>query len=297
MGTSLALAALGAAALAYGAAMGVLYPANGFFLVWVASGALLCWVAWAMRSGAWARLPVIGRRAGAAAAFALVAVTGVGCAYIWRDAEAAAPADLDYLVVLGASLNADGTPKETLAYRLDAAASYLAENPGTRCVLSGGQGPDEPQTEASAMAAYLRGRGVAGGRVILEERSTTTAENLRISREEIERDVAARDAAGANGAAGATSAAEPAADLGGSASSKEPVADSAADAPDAAQTSTVGVVTNDFHVFRALRLARGQGFARVWGVAAPTNPVYLPQALVRECFAVAKDALVGNLAL
>lgn len=286
MGASLALAALGAAALAYGAAMGVLYPANGFFLVWVAAGVLLCWMAWAVRSGAWARLPVAGRRAGAAVALAVVLVTGAGCSLIWRDAEAAAPADLDYLVVLGASLNADGTPKETLAFRLDAAAAYLAENPGTRCVLSGGQGPDEPQTEASAMATYLRGRGVAKDRLILEEHSTSTAENLRFSREEIERDAAAR---GAAGAAGLTSGA--AGVVAGT------VGEPAADASDAARTVTVGVVTNDFHVFRALRLARGQGFARVWGVSAPTNPLYLPQALVRECFAVAKDALVGNLVL
>lgn len=240
---------VGVAAVAYGLAMAVLYPAGGFFLVWIVAGVLL----------GWAGLALATRWAYAVAVLAVAAALGLGCALIWRDAAATPPDDLDYLVVLGASLKADGSPKETLANRLDAAAAYLDENPGTRCVLSGGQGTDEPQTEASAMAAYLRNRGIDDGRLVLEERSTTTAENLRFSREAIEGDAAAWDSA--------------------------------------AQDVTVGVVTNDFHVFRALRLARGQGFAQVWGVAAPTNALYLPQALARECFAVAKDALVGNLSL
>lgn len=245
---------VGVAAVAYGLAMAVLYPAGGFFLVWIVAGVLL----------GWAGLALATRWAYAVAVLAVAAVLGLGCALIWRDAAATPPDDLDYLVVLGASLKADGSPKETLANRLDAAAAYLDENPGTRCVLSGGQGTDEPQTEASAMAAYLRNRGVDDGRLVLEERSTTTAENLRFSREAIEGDAAARGAASWDSAV---------------------------------QDVTVGVVTNDFHVFRALRLARGQGFAQVWGVAAPTNALYLPQALARECFAVAKDALVGNLSL
>lgn len=50
-------------------------------------------------------------------------------------------------------------------------------------VMSGGQGPDEPVSEASAMAAYARELGVPAGAILLEDRSTTTRENIRLSSE------------------------------------------------------------------------------------------------------------------
>lgn len=50
-------------------------------------------------------------------------------------------------------------------------------------VMSGGQGPDEPVSEASAMAAYARELGVPAGAILLEDRSTTTRENIRFSSE------------------------------------------------------------------------------------------------------------------
>ena len=171
-----------------------------------------------------------------------------GCALIMRAAVSTPPANLDYIVVLGANLNADGSPKETLRYRLDEAAAYLERNPETACIVSGGQGPDEPCSEAEAMARYLEAAGVDASRILLEGRSTTTAENLRFSAALL-------------------------------------------DSPDA----SVGVVTNDFHVLRATRIAHRQGLSNVYGISAPTNPLYLPQACVRECAALAKDAMVGNL--
>ena len=62
-------------------------------------------------------------------------------------------------------------------------------------------------------------------------------------------------------------------------------------APDA----SVGIVTNDFHVARAAALARGQGLHRVYGIAAPSDPLFLPNNLLREAFGLTKDFLAGNL--
>ena len=59
--------------------------------------------------------------------------------------------------------------------------------------------------------------------------------------------------------------------------------------------SSVGIVTNDFHLYRALRIAEKNGLAGASGLAAPSNPLYLPQSALRECAALAKDFLVGNL--
>lgn len=61
---------------------------------------------------------------------------------------------LDYLIVLGSQVKPDG-PSRVLKYRLDRAEKYLKENPSTICIVSGGRGTNELQSEASAMKQYL----------------------------------------------------------------------------------------------------------------------------------------------
>ena len=61
----------------------------------------------------------------------------------------------DYYIVLGALVNPDGQPSAALAARCDTAADLLAANPDSKAVLCGGQGGNEPCTEADAMFAYL----------------------------------------------------------------------------------------------------------------------------------------------
>lgn len=58
---------------------------------------------------------------------------------------------------------------------------------------------------------------------------------------------------------------------------------------------TVGIVTNDFHLYRALRIAARNGLPDAAGLAAPSNPLYLPQSVLRECSAIVKDVLAGNM--
>lgn len=245
------LLVLGAATAVYGAAMAALYPAGGFFVLWFLLAAGLLGVWWARRTGAWQRAAAWVRRAVCGMAVAALLAGGAGCMIIF---SAAAPSTwgttpLDYLIVLGAGLNEDGTPSETLAYRLDKALNYLSE-PGhekTRCVVTGGQGGDEPRTEASSMAVYLREHGIAPDRIILEERATSTVENLRFSRELVP------------------------------------------------EGTMVGLITSDFHLYRAERIARHEGFPSVVGMPAPVNPLYQPHNVLRECLVLAKDAVLGNL--
>ena len=70
-----------------------------------------------------------------------------------------------------------------LSERLCAAYEYLNRNPKAMCVLSGGQGDGEEISEAECMYRYLTGRGIDGARLLLEDQSTTTAENLQYSME------------------------------------------------------------------------------------------------------------------
>lgn len=91
----------------------------------------------------------------------------------------------DWVVVLGAGLHGD-RPSETLRRRLETAAAWLREHPAARAVVTGGRGPGESITEAEAMAAFLVKTGVDPGRILLEDRATSTAENLRNSRAVLE---------------------------------------------------------------------------------------------------------------
>ena len=92
------------------------------------------------------------------------------------------------MIVLGCGLSkVDHTsPSLMLARRLVAAANYLTQNPETICVVSGGQGQDEYVSEASAMAKYLIRRGIHPDRIILEDTSTSTYENIAFTKTIIE---------------------------------------------------------------------------------------------------------------
>ncbi|WOV83754.1 YdcF family protein [Sporosarcina jeotgali] len=80
-------------------------------------------------------------------------------------------------VVLGAKVNGTA-PSLALRYRLEAALSYANSHPDVTLVLSGGQGPDEGISEAQAMVNYLSAHGFPEDRMIVEDQSTSTYENL-----------------------------------------------------------------------------------------------------------------------
>lgn len=89
------------------------------------------------------------------------------------------------VVVLGCQVR--GTePSLMLQYRLDAALRYLDENPDTKVVCSGGLGENTIMSEAAVMEKYLISKGVSPDRIFLEDRSTSTEENLAFSAEIIQ---------------------------------------------------------------------------------------------------------------
>jgi uncharacterized SAM-binding protein YcdF (DUF218 family) len=96
----------------------------------------------------------------------------------------------DFVVVLGSGLSGDRVPP-LLAGRLERglrAYQTLDRRRKTSPVLivSGGKGSDERISEAEAMARYLIERGLPEDRVVREDQSRTTEENLRFSREIME---------------------------------------------------------------------------------------------------------------
>lgn len=81
------------------------------------------------------------------------------------------------VAVLGAKVNSNG-PSLSLKTRLDVALAQLQKDPTAKCIVTGGQGPDEPKTEAEAGMEYLVNAGIAPERIYLEDQSTNTEENM-----------------------------------------------------------------------------------------------------------------------
>ncbi|WP_373219304.1 YdcF family protein [Ruminococcus sp. 5_1_39BFAA] len=155
--------------------------------------------------------------------------------------------NLEYVIVLGAQVKGD-KPSRALKKRLDKAAEYAQENPETILILSGGQGSGEDITEAKCMEEYLTAHGIPGQRLILEEKSTTTKENLKFS-----------------------------------------------DELTGCGTARTGILSNNFHICRAVKLARKLGYTSPEGVAAPSDPIMQLHYVVREVFALVKEKLAGNI--
>ena len=153
----------------------------------------------------------------------------------------------DYVIVLGAQMKADG-PSKALQYRLDEAIRYLNENPSSKVIVSGGQGSDEHISEAQGMDEYLVEKGIEKDRIIKEDKSVNTTQNLAFSAEYLDRE---RD--------------------------------------------SVAVVTNNFHVFRAVKIAEKAGYQNVCGIAAKGEPFLQINNMMREFFGVMKDFLFGNM--
>lgn len=146
--------------------------------------------------------------------------------------------ETDWIIVLGAQVKGRNIT-DSLKRRLDKAVTYLKRFPETKVIVSGGQGPGEEISEAEAMAEYMIRCGISSRRIIKEDRSTSTRENLQYSRKYVDAD-------------------------------KE----------------KIGIVTNGFHMYRALLIAAREGYRNVYKIPASSNPVFQINYLMREFFAV-----------
>ena len=99
--------------------------------------------------------------------------------------------DKDFIIILGCGLRKDGTPTPLLKGRIDRALAFYEKQKSETgreliFVTSGGQGRGEVNSESLAMKNYLMEKGVPEERIIEEDRSTDTLENMRFSKAKIE---------------------------------------------------------------------------------------------------------------
>ena len=179
---------------------------------------------------------------------------------------------LDYVSVLGAKVE-NGRISNSLEKRLQKAIEYAERNPETILILSGGQGSDEPASEASIMYEYLRYNGVPERQLVIEDRSGNTRENISFSKEIIDRMEREKDE---NHSRDSSKAPGPYLEV-----EDKPL--------------QVGVLTSNFHVYRATQIARKAGIEEVHGLSARSDGVLFIHLCVRECAAILKDKFMGNM--
>lgn len=105
--------------------------------------------------------------------------------FIFSDAFSKEKGNVDYVVVLGTGLNGKYISL-ALKSRLDASVDFLNKNPKVKVVVSGGQGYGEAITEAEAMKEYLIQKNIDESRIIKEDKSTSTMENFKFTRNVLE---------------------------------------------------------------------------------------------------------------
>lgn len=154
---------------------------SSFFLIWAVVGVVLCGLSWLfshkkllVRQPKWLKRSFLICVMLGGSLF--VIVEGMILAQFGASPQPGA----DYMIVLGAQWKANG-PSYVLQKRLDKAVEYLNANPDTKVIVSGGQGGNEHITEAQGMQGYLVAAGIEQERILMEDKSTNTYENLVFS--------------------------------------------------------------------------------------------------------------------
>ncbi len=111
------------------------------------------------------------------------------CAYAAARLEPAG--SIDYIVILGCKIRQDGTLLPLLKGRVDRALEFARRQQSATGKLpvfvpSGGQGSDECISESEAMARYLRSNGVPENKILKEDKSSSTYENINFSKKLID---------------------------------------------------------------------------------------------------------------
>lgn len=154
-----------------------------------------------------------------------------------------------YIIVLGSGLIGETVPP-LLAARIDKGIQLFQRHHTPRhpvtMIFTGGQGAGESLAEGEAMARYAEEKGVSREHMIVEDQAVNTYENLLFSKQWLEADAEAH--------------------------------------PDKKTTKNI-VVTNNFHVFRALLWARKVALPSD-GAGAKTKFYFWMNALIREFIGV-----------
>jgi len=92
--------------------------------------------------------------------------------------------DIKVAILLGSQIKGN-KPSIMLSKRISSAYDFLEKNKNSKIIVSGGQGENEDISEAQCMKETLVKKGIDPNRIIMEDKSTNTEENIKFSKEYI----------------------------------------------------------------------------------------------------------------
>ena len=147
------------------------------FTIWLAGSAFFALCFFLSGKGRWMRIPKI-LRYGAIAVITVVAAVFLVCFIaIFSHFSDKGEENLDYIIVLGAQMRSTG-PSVVYRYRLEKASEYLNENVDTICITTGAKGVNETVSEGEGGRDYLLSKGIPRERLIAEDKSLDTDDNI-----------------------------------------------------------------------------------------------------------------------
>ncbi len=217
-------------------------PAFNFGWFWIALGGAFVVIG---LMGRYPDMPAVvwARRILLVIVLAGILLLGITSIFVVKGMVEPEPERIDYAVILGAQVRGSN-PSRALLKRLKKAMEVAEKYPQVTLILSGGQGSGEDISEAQCMYDYLTQNGVDESRLVLEDKSTTTRENLIFS-----------------------------------------------DKLTGCSKKDCGIISNDFHICRALLIADKVGYEKPCGLPGEGDPIIELHYIVREATAL----IIGKL--
>lgn len=176
--------------------------------------------------------------------FVGVFISGLNLFFICNPRLSDGKENVRYVIVLGGGITKDAKLTDSVKNRVRVASEYLKSHPAALAVVTGGKGKFSPCPESDVLKPVLASYGIDENRILAENKAKDTIQNFMFS---------AKLFAEYDGI-----------------SMEEVLA------------SPVAVVTSDFHIARAERLASRMGFSDVYGVASKTPPLFVLNSYCRE---------------
>lgn len=177
-------------------------------------------------------------------------ISAVNLGFILNPKTVDVSENADYVILLGGGIDKNGKLPSTVNARVQKAAEYLKLHSDIICVVTGGTLHWLPYAEAPEIKRQLVLNGIPQEQILVEDKALDTIQNFQKSLAVLENFTG---------------------------KSKNEILN-----------SKIIVITSNFHLRRAERLAKRLGFTNVKGIASKTDFIKIPNSYLREICAYVK---------